>query len=274
MFIKRFISKILGRFGYSIIKEINRPGNIDYGSGLGYEIGKEADPYIKVVRNNTMIPYINLLTLFEQVLFCERNDIEGDYVECGVWKGGAVGLMALANLHYGKYRRNIHLFDIFDDICAPDPNIDGEKALRETRKFMKGDVKFSGELVPLKGVYESNGGPGTIEENIKLLEEIIKYPKDKINYHKGWFQETVPETSKTIKKIAILRLDGDWYASTKVCLEFLYDKVIEGGIIIIDDYGCYEGCKKAVDEFFIKRNIIVLMNYSNSTCRYWIKNQV
>jgi len=77
--------------------------------------------------------------------------------------------------------------------------------------------------------------------------------------------------SKGIDNISILRLDGDWYESTKVCLDNLYDKVVDGGFIIIDDYGCYEGYKKAVDEFLRVRNINVFINYSSPACRYWIK---
>ena len=63
------------------------------------------------------------------------------------------------------------------------------------------------------------------------------------DYHKGWFQETLPGVTKEIKQIAILRLDGDFYASTKVCLDFLYEKVVSGGFIIVDDYGTREGCR-------------------------------
>jgi O-methyltransferase len=270
--IKKILNYLLSIIGYSVVKEINNPSHPSYGLRSGYEGSVTADPYIKVVRKNSMVPYINLLTLFEQVVFCEKNAIEGDYVECGVWKGGAIGLMALINIHYGRDRRDIHLFDVFDDICSPDQKVDGEKALSDVVKFSGQSSRISGELIPLKGFYKSHGGAGTLEENKRLLEEIIMYPKERLYYHKGWFQETIPESSKEINKIAILRLDGDWYASTKICLDFLYDKVVKGGFIIIDDYGCYEGCKKAVDEFLNNRGIITFLNYSNTSCRYWIKN--
>ena len=82
-----------------------------------------------------MMPRINLQTLFEQAIYCEKRDIAGDFVECGVWKGGAVGMMALASKQFGKKPRNLHLFDAFDDICEPDPKVEGEKALNDFKKF-------------------------------------------------------------------------------------------------------------------------------------------
>ena len=69
-------------------------------------------------------------------------------------------------------------------------------------------------------------------------------------FHVGWFQQTVPQAAKEIREIALLRLDGDLYESTVVCLENLYDAVVPGGFIIIDDYGYLEGCRRAVNEFF------------------------
>ena len=167
-----------------------------------------------------------------------------------------------------KNRRKIHLFDIFDNICEPDPEVDGEYAINQIKELVgKNDLELQGRLMPVEGVYDSLGGKGTLNGNQHLLESIIGYDKNKIHYHKGWFQDTVPKDVEEIEKIAILRLDGDLYASTKVCLEYLYDKVVPKGLIIIDDYGTYEGCKKAVDEFRKKKNINSFLHYSNPDCR-------
>ena len=270
---KTLINNVINKLGYTILKKENNPSYyLEYGQNLHYDYNKEAKGSIKIVRNFSMLPYVNLLSLFEQTVYCEKTKIEGDFVECGVWKGGAVGLMALANLEFGLNRRNLHLFDSFDSICYPDENIDGDKAIEDVIKFA-GDYnkEMSGLLKPIQGFYTSLGGPGTIQSNKQLLEGIIKYPQEYISYYKGWFQNTIPENYFKIQKISILRLDCDWYASTKICLDYLYDKVVSGGIIIVDDYGCYEGCKKAVDEFLEKRSIKTFLNYSNENCRYWIK---
>ncbi len=120
--------------------------------------------------------------------------------------------------------------------------------------------------------YENmNRDVGTLETNKRLLDEIVSYERDFIHYHKGFFQNTVPEAAADLASVAILRLDGDWYASTKVCLYFLYDKVVRGGFVIVDDYGADEGCKKAVDEFLSERRINVRLQKVGSELRFFVK---
>jgi len=273
---KNLIKRIYRIFGIDI-KKIQKQSGIafykDYNRNIGYEYEIEANEAIKIVRKSTMLPYENLVTLYEQVLFCEKNNIEGAFVECGVWKGGAVALMALANLRHGVKRRNLHLFDAFEEICAPNNELDGERAINEVKEILGKNALVNGELAPLKGIYDKFGGPGDLNECKSLFESTIKYPAHFVFYHKGWFQDTLPAESKNIEKIAILRLDGDWYASTKICLEYLYDKVIPNGFIIFDDYGLYDGCRRAVDEFLAKRSENYYLNYSSWACRYIIKNQ-
>lgn len=123
--------------------------------------------------------------------------------------------------------------------------------------------------MPVKGIYDHMGGPGQLEDVKRFLEQEIGYDPEHLVYHKGWFQDTLPAAD--ISEIAVLRLDGDWYASTKVCLEHLHDKVVSGGFVIIDDYGCYDGCRKAVDEFLLAHEYKLFLNYVNKDCRYWIK---
>lgn len=269
---KRIINSVFNKLGLEVkIKKHKVSFYGDYDRKLGYEFEEEANKMIKIVRKNTMLPYVNLLTLFEQVLYCEKTNIEGDYVECGVWKGGAVGLMACANLQYSNRRRDIHLFDAFEEICAPNEKVDGERAINEVKEILGENVPTKGELIPLKGIYDRFGGPSDIGECKELIENIVNYPSEHVYYHKGWFQDTVPVKAAEIDKICILRLDGDWYDSTKVCLEQFYDKVVPKGFIIFDDYGTYSGCKKAVDEFFPFRNESYYLNYSSWSCRYIIK---
>lgn len=235
----------------------------------GYDLENEAHSGIQIVQPYTMLTYPRLVTLYEQAVFCETNGISGSFVECGTWKGGAVGIMALANLRKSSARRHLHLFDSFKGIPEPDESIDGEKAMRDV-KAAGGGAK--GRLVSVKGFFKKHAdGDGTLEANRHLLESVIGYDPFFIHYYKGWFQDTLPKAIDTVGDIAILRLDGDWYASTKVCLEYLYDKVVSKGFVIIDDYGYYEGCKKAVNEFMSKRKINVYLNHVDRACRYWIK---
>lgn len=257
---KKNIKKLFELFGYK--RQV----------ALGYDFEKDAQEAIDIIRPNTMVSYQPLVTLFQQVQHCEVNHIQGDFVECGVWKGGAVGLMALANHKFSRQRRHLHLFDAFNDICEPDPAVDGEYAVNQAAE-LAGVKKESlqGRLIPVKGVYDSHGGYGTVETVRHLLEDQIGYDNNFLHYHQGWFQETLPVTKDEIENIAILRLDADYYASTKICLELLYDKVVTGGFVIIDDYGAYEGCKKAVDEFREQNGIRSFMMHVNRDCRFWIK---
>ena len=257
-----FVKRLVNAFGYK-----KRRVNL-------YDYEKEASQAIVSVKDNTMVSFEPLVILFQQVRHCEINNIQGDYVECGVWKGGAVGLMALANKQFGQKMRHIHMFDAFDDICEPDPKLDGDYAVNQVAELAGiNKESLQGRLRPVKGVYNSHGGPGSIEVVEQLLENKIGYDERYLHFYPGWFQETLSVYHNGIGKIAILRLDADFFASTKICLEFLYDKVVPGGFVIIDDYGAYEGCKKAVDEFREKRNITSFMIHVNRDCRYWIKEK-
>jgi hypothetical protein len=81
------------------------------------------------------------------------------------------------------------------------------------------------------------------------LFELIGYPSELVEFHVGWFQDRVPTDASSIGSVALLHLDGDWYESTKICLDHLYANVSSGGFVVIDDYGTYDGCRRAVDAF-------------------------
>lgn len=260
--LKHLVKQALNVFGFEIKRQ---PSSKSPEATPSSAFDREADEQIALVRAHTMLPYARLYSLYHQAVHCEQIRLPGSFVECGTWKGGAVGLMALANLTHGKARRQLHLFDSFAGIPEPDEAIDGAKAVWEARQAGGG---AQGQLVPLKGFYEV---AGTLEANRHLLETIIGYDPDCLHYHQGWFQETLPRDVRQIGPIAILRLDGDWYASTKVCLDHLYDLVVSGGFVIIDDYGCYEGCQRAVDEFRERRGINAYLHRIDSQGVYWVK---
>ena len=229
------------------------------------EFDREAHGKISVVRAHSMLPYARLYSLYEQAVYCEQASVRGSFVECGTWKGGAIGLMALANLAHGASRRDLHLFDSFEGIPEPDETMDGARAVHEARAAGSG---AQGSLVALRDLYDS---AGTLEVNRALLEETIGYDPGHLHYHQGWFQETLPREAATAGEIAILRLDGDWYASTKVCLDYLFDRVVDGGFVIIDDYGRYDGCRKAVDDFLRREGIVTYLHRIDNEGRYLIK---
>lgn len=175
---------------------------------------------------------------FHLAEICCQENIEGDFVECGVFAGTQIAAMALANQLYNK-EKILHLFDSFEGIPQAGPN-DDETI---TSCIGKGDGK--GALV----------STGISSCSVKQVEQHMRewrIDADALRYHKGWFQDTVPKAN--IKTIAILRLDGDLYESTKVCLEYLHPLVSKNGYVIIDDYAL-TGCRKAVDEYHNKMSI-------------------
>ena len=212
-----------------------------------------------------MLNGARLRSLWDQVITCDRDGVSGALVECGVWKGGAVAWMALAGQSVNASPRPLHLFDAFDDICEPDPAVDGEYALRKVVE-LGGPTDPKGRLTPMTGIYDAKGGPGTVEACREVLNR-TRHPAHLWNFHVGWFQDTLP--SADTGPIAILRLDGDWYASTKVCLEHLYDLVSPGGFVVIDDYLMFEGCRLAVDEFRAQRRIVDPLNIIDRDGVWW-----
>lgn len=193
---KALVKKLVGALGYEIAKKSSRK------MGYGYDFESEARQAIAVVRENTMVSYEPLVTLFQQIRYCELQDIPGDYVECGVGKGGASGLMALANKEYGQKRRHIYMFDIFDDICEPDPKVDGDFVISNVAKLAGVDkLSLKGRLRPVKGVYNSHGGHGTIEIVKKLIEDKIGYNKIYYIITKGGFKRLYRVSQRRLSKL-------------------------------------------------------------------------
>jgi hypothetical protein len=227
---------------------------------FGYEEEDEIKQAVRVVRSHAWVSFEKLATLWQQVRHLDRYAIPGAFVECGVYKGGSVGMMALAHRQSCPTpHRELHLFDSFEGLPEPKAELDGEAAVAFSNGKGSGALKSTGKCV------------GTLDDNKRLLEDAIGYPTHLIRYHQGWFQDTIPCDAPGLGPIALLRLDGDWYESTKIALDHLYDKVVPGGFVIEDDYGFYEGSRRAVDEFLKARGRPVYLHHVDAAARYWIK---
>jgi O-methyltransferase len=249
---------------------ISSNGDIAFlpGEMTPYDLQEEVESAVDRVRYHTMVTFSRLATTYQIASYCDDAGVPGAFVECGVWKGGVSGLMAIANLRHGRERRTLHLFDSFQDMCEPDEDVDGDRAIREARDWAGRTDPLKGALVAMDGFYSQMGGPGTVAECHALLTDDIGFPDDHVRIHEGWFQDTVPTVIAELDEIAILRLDSDFYASTRFCLEQLFDRVVPGGFVVIDDYGCYEGCRKAVDEFLATRTVRYFLHHADAECRY------
>lgn len=208
--------------------------------GLLYLVMGRDDDWIMVKKIHAIIPYTmvgisGLEATYRLVNKLNSKGIAGDMIELGVAKGGCAALISSIifdknSPHYME--RNLWLFDSYEGL--PEPSMEDFKN------------KSTGEHVrPLP----KGSCCGTLEEVKHLLFHIFDFPIDKIYFVKGWFENTIPVEQHKIQKIALLRIDADWYKSTKSCIEGFYSKVVNDGAIIVDDYESCFGCKKAIDEF-------------------------
>ncbi len=191
------------------------------------------------------------------IKYISENNIEGDIVECGVWRGGLM-MMAASYLHHLKnYNKKIYLYDTFAGMTEPD-EVDVDFGGREMKPIWQ-NAKDRNELIGFGGTLEE------IQENMRQTQ----YPEDKLVFVKGDILETIPETIP--EKIAFLRLDTDWYKSTLHELEHLYPLLSSKGIMVIDDYGWCKGSRKATDEYFGKLPFKPFLFRLNETIRIVVK---
>lgn len=218
---------------------------------------------ISRVYSRTMLTPTRLFNICDVVEQVQARGIAGDLVECGVWSGGGLALMALWDMRYNTTRR-YHAFDSFEGLPPPTPD-DAEVYARFLANRGADATELSGQLVAT-GVCKGDGA-----DRVRQFFDQLGIPHDRSVFHVGWFQNTVPVAAKTIASIAILRIDGDWYDSTRVCLENLYDLVSPRGVVIIDDYGAFSGCKRAVDEFLAERGMSPKITHVDQECVWFEK---
>ena len=205
------------------------------------------------VRNNTMTSPERVNALIEATKYVIREKIEGAFVECGVWKGGSVMAMALTLKEMGAIRE-IYLYDTFSGMTAPSA-VDGDKARQLYSKHRVSEDSSRWLFSPLEEV----------ENNISKTG----YPTEKFHFIKGRVEDTIPK--EVPQKIALLRLDTDFYASTKHELTHLFPRVSSRGVIILDDYGFWKGARKAVDEYIMENKLCLLLNRIDNQGRIAIK---
>lgn len=211
---------------------------------------------LKKTAGCTMTTLNAQISLIRIVDYLDFNTIGGCFVECGVWRGGSSMIMALALLK-NKSTRNLYLYDTFEGMTAPtelDKTADGISAKTHLEKDSKKETVWClANLV-----------------DVKKNMMITGYSPKNIHYIEGPVEKTIPTQSPN-EPISLLRLDTDWYESTKHELENLYPKLVKGGVLIIDDYGYWEGARKAADEFFIKNKIHPYLHRVDRSQRIFVK---
>ncbi len=191
-----------------------------------------------------------LYALYQAGRYLLNNPVEGAIVECGVFKGASIILLAELFKNASQCEKEIFLYDTFEGWPA------------QTAQ----DKRFSQKPLTKQTAWgQSAPDLASVRKNV----EATGYPKEKFVFVKGKVEETIP--ASVPEKISLLRLDTDGYDSTRHELIHLYPLLSEGGILIIDDYGHWEGAKKAVDEYFTEKKITMLLNHIDYTGRIGIK---
>ncbi len=228
--IGRSINRALGLAGLEL-RRASRPRTEPFD-----DIFEQVKPFTLTSRERVPV-------LCETVAHVVRVGIPGDFVECGVWRGGSSMAAALAFMRCGDTRRDLHLFDTFEGMPPASPDDKdaetGEQAL-----------------------HEWNGVPiaRAAQEEVRTNTASTGYDMARIHFHRGMVEETIP--AQAPQQIAILRLDTDWYESTRHELDWLWPRVTPGGFLIVDDYGHFTGAKKAVDDFFGGKAFLFRIDYT------------
>ena len=197
-----------------------------------------------------------MYALYKSIGYVIGENIPGDIVECGTWKGGSCMLCAFALQELGHTERKLWLYDTFEGMSLPTP----------------ADVRYDGRDAAAVWRNEHGGHKWCYAPLGEVRKNMLStgYPPDNIEFVKGKVEDTLTRTVP--QKISILRLDTDWYESTLLELNVLFPLLVEGGVLLLDDYGYWLGSKKAVDEYVQENGIRALLVRLDHSGRIALKN--
>jgi hypothetical protein len=245
--LRKLMKRALKAFNLTLVEDFDGDMDEDFN-----RLFAELEPY-------TMTGKVRMYALYRALHHVVQNKIPGDFVECGVWRGGSSMLAARTLMQLGDSGRKLYLYDTYRGMSEPgeaDVSRDGEEARRQWSKSQKGDVNT--------WCYSS------LEEVQKNLAS-TGYPRDQLVFVEGKVEDTIPDTSP--EKICLLRLDTDFYESTYHELVHLYPRLSKNGILIVDDYHFWQGAKKAVDRYFQEAGIPVFLHRIDNAARLVVKSE-
>jgi hypothetical protein len=249
------VNSVAGRLGL----QVSRIGSA--AAQLPVEASSDDAAQIAALRPFTMTSATRLWSLVRAVRYLESEGIGGDFVECGVWRGGSVMAMAGELARLGASERKIWLYDTFSGMT--DPSSRDIEAVSGTP---------AQQLMETTPVGDGNNvwcvaGLDDVRANVATTG----YPMDQFVFVEGDVAVTLQTHAP--ERVALLRLDTDWYESTKVSLTQLFPKLAVGGVCIFDDYGHWQGARDAVDEYFTERNYQPLLLPIDFSGRILIKSR-
>jgi predicted O-methyltransferase YrrM len=253
--LKKNLRRTAQMVGYDIVKYHSpRDTQLEFPP----DFGPHHISIVRAVQGHTLTSLERLFGLIESVEYVTRMKIPGSIVECGVWRGGSMMAVALALRHYKAAARDLYLFDTFEGMTRPtdaDVHYSGAPALAAFTKLQTGEDSSDECAATLAEVQQGMAQTG--------------YDANRIHYVKGKVENTIPKQAPD--QIALLRLDTDWYESTKHELEHLFPRLSKGGVLIIDDYGDWQGARKATDEYMASHAPYLFLNRIDYTGRIALK---
>ena len=253
--VKKGLKGIAQSIGYDIVRHTAPSDRL---SDYPPDFTPQHVAIIKQVLPYTLTSRERLFGLIEAVHYITRRKIPGSIVECGVWRGGSMMAAALTLLQLNSSERDLYLFDSFEGMPRPtdvDVHHTGTPGMVTFNNLQTGE--------------DSSAECAATLAEVQSTMKRTKYDPKLIHYVKGKVETTIPEQAP--KQIALLRLDTDWYESTKHELEHLFPRLSPGGILIIDDYGDWQGARKAVDEYVANHAPDLFLSRMDDTGRISVK---
>lgn len=244
---KGIIKKAFNRFGFDVVRFNNASNGANFEAFP--DLSEAERQIVTTVKPFTMTGIERIACLINAVNYITDNKISGDIAECGVWRGGSMMTVALTLLARRDTSRHLYLYDTYEGMSAP-------------TQF---DKSFDGVSAQTQMAQDSEKWCYASIEDVRQNVISTGYPEDKLHFVKGKVEETIPQTIPS--SLSLLRLDTDWYESTRHELIHLFPLLAEEGVLIIDDYGHWQGAKKAVDEYFAEQNRKIYLHRIDYTGR-------
>jgi hypothetical protein len=227
------------------VHEILRSFGLDLVRFPPVDFHSDEKEILHAVRPLTMTSPERVYVLIEAVRYLTRAANPGAIVECGVWKGGSMAAAARTLLQMNDVSRDLYLFDTFRGMTEPGSE----------------DIDFSGKHASQVRADWVGANSVWVDAPLERVKDVLYatgYPKEKIHFIEGRVEDTIPASAPA--SIALLRLDTDWYQSTRHELIHLFPRLSRAGVLIVDDYGHWQGSRKACDEYFEQNRVSILLN--------------
>jgi hypothetical protein len=236
------------------VRRWSRKAGIDIVPYPPRDVGHEFRSLYDDVAPFTMTSAERVYALHEATRYVSRHRMPGAIVECGVWRGGSMMTVAKTLIALADVERELFLFDTFEGMVHPGVHDRRHDDVHASDLLGREDRRHGASTWAVAGLAE-----------VQRALSTTGYPQDRLHFVPGKVEETIPDAAPD--QIALLRLDTDWYESTRHELIHLFPRIVAGGVLVIDDYGYWKGARKAVDEYLAEHDVPILLSRIDETGR-------